>query len=205
MDKLAVIMNNMNQIASFEEAANLTVFENLDGVWCTKRTIFADIRFVEGLPVLRGELARLAAELGDCKIIAGKKISGVPYQIFDKLGFEIFEIERLSEAVLDRILSDVAAAKEQADANSPAAPAEIGEPGVYFLDLIALQAKNPELSSKMALMPFLNGTPFLRLDLICRHLPPWLEKLAGEKGLELETKKLAEEKIRVSVRKKSCE
>lgn len=205
MDKIAVIMNNRNKIASFKEDANLTVFEKRDGAWCAKRTIFAGNGFAEGLPALRRELGRLAAELDGCRIIAGKTISGIPYHIFDKLGFRIFEIERFSEAVLDQILSDVTAAKAKEGAGPPAAPVETGSPGVYFLDLIALQAENPEISSKMALMPFLSGTPFLQLDLICRHLPPWIEKLAGEKGMELETERLAQEKIRVGVRKKHCD
>ena len=56
-----------------------------------------------------------------------------------------------------------------------AGPVETQTPGIYFLDLGQLQTECPEVSSKKALLPFLSNTPFLELQLVCAHIPPWLE------------------------------
>jgi hypothetical protein len=56
-----------------------------------------------------------------------------------------------------------------------AKPVETSTPGVYFLDLVALQKECPEVTSKMAMMDFLKNTPFMELHLVCKHIPPWIE------------------------------
>nr|WP_319487177.1 Fe-only nitrogenase accessory AnfO family protein [uncultured Caproiciproducens sp.] len=206
MDKIAVIMNDKNKINSIQEDAIICVFEKQDAVWTVVKNIPINIDYSQELSALREELNQLVEELGDCKIIVGKMVPGLTYHIFDKMGFDIFEVESFHSAILDQILSDVQNKSDQTETGSSSAePVETDVPGVYHLDLIALQNQNPEISSKMALQPFLNSTPFIRLDLVCAHLPPWLEKLADEKKLNLKTERLAQGKTRVSITRISCE
>lgn len=205
MDKISIIMNKNREINSIMEGMVISVFEKKDAVWTTVREVPMCSDLPENIGELRRELLRLASELEDCKIIVGKSFSGLPYHIFDKLGFAIFEAESCIPAVLDQILLDVHDKSRERKAVAFTDPAETDVPGVYFLDLIALQKQNPEISSKMALQPFLAGTPFFRLNLICEHLPPWMESLVQNKKLNLETEKLAQGKTRVSITKISCE
>jgi hypothetical protein len=54
-------------------------------------------------------------------------------------------------------------------------PTETDRAGNYFIDLTQLQQKHPELSTKMALLPFLRETPFYALEMVCDHIPPWFD------------------------------
>ncbi|HOV41162.1 MAG TPA: Fe-only nitrogenase accessory AnfO family protein, partial [Oscillospiraceae bacterium] len=69
----------------------------------------------------------------------------------------------------------------------------------YYFDLAALQEKFPEISSKKALSQFFEETPFLELELVCTHLPPWIESL----GYDITFKKQNEKTVAV-IKKKLC-
>ncbi|MFA9380069.1 MAG: Fe-only nitrogenase accessory AnfO family protein, partial [Acetanaerobacterium sp.] len=88
----------------------------------------------------------------------------------------IFEIDAVTDEMLNGIAHDVADADAQTNASyaGAIAPTPSDGDGRYFLDLIALQNEHPEVSSKQVLLPFLESTPFFQLDLVCTHLPPWL-------------------------------
>jgi hypothetical protein len=202
MNKIAVIMNNYDEINSFESDAIISMFESEGIHWRVSERIPVRIDFSQELSSLRKDIQKLILKLDECKIIVGKTISGLAYQIFDKKGFDIFEVEQFNPAILDRILSDVkSTTTEKKDVTSPV---ETGVPGVYFLDLITLQQQNPEISSKMVLQPFLTNTPFLRLNVICSHLPPWMENFACLKGMKVKTEKMADGKIQLEIIKITC-
>ncbi len=205
MDKISIIMNNFGEIDSIMENAVISVFEKRNTVWTVVKNISIDFGLFQNIKELRKKLIQLASELGDCKIIVGRSISGLTYHIFDKMGFDIFEAESFSPVVLDQILSDVHNKSGKREERAFTGPVETDVPGVYFLDLIALQKQSPGISSKMALQSFLLGTPFFRLDLICEHLPPWIESLVQNKNLNLGTEKLAEGKTRIIITQISCE
>jgi hypothetical protein len=99
--------------------------------------------------------------------------------VFDRAGLHIFEIGGISDGVFDGIVEDLrgadAAAAAKAAIVRDARPVETSTPGVYFLDLVALQKECPEVSSKKAMMDFLKDTPLLELRLVCKHIPPWIE------------------------------
>lgn len=205
MERISIIMNKAGEINSIREGAIICVLEKTDTVWTLVREVPVGAELPGNIGELRRELLRLASELADCKIIVGKSFSGLPYHIFDKLGFAIFEAESCGPAVLDQILLDVHGEPQERRAAAVTGPAETDVPGIYFLDLIALQKQNPGISSKMALQPFLEETPFVRLDLICAHLPPWVESLAQSRKLQLTAETLEPGKTRVSVTKTDCE
>ena len=58
----------------------------------------------------------------------------------------------------------------------PTAPTPTDIPGVYTINLMEVQAAHPDITSKKALRPFLASTPFVELEIICGHMPPWLEE-----------------------------
>lgn len=120
------------------------------------------------------------------------------------MGFAIFEVERFTTEILDTILWDTKRNYAEEEEPQSISPAETDVAGMYFLDLISLQIQNPDISSKMALQPFLSNTPFLQLTIVCSHLPPWIEKFIAGKGFNLETKKTVDGKIQVSIMKTTC-
>jgi len=113
-----------------------------------------------------------------------------------------FSNARLAPEVLDGIVEDVLSGG--ADAARPVTeqgPAETGTPGVFRLDLAALQAAHPEMSSKRALRAFWEQKPFIELRLHCDHIPPWIEPL----GFRIVSERAADGKLDAVITHKTCE
>jgi hypothetical protein len=91
----------------------------------------------------------------------------------------IFQIGEISDEIFDGVVEDLKSANAEAAAKEAiirdAKPIETSTPGVYYLDLVALQRECPEVTSKKAMMDFLRDTPFMELRLVCKHIPPWIE------------------------------
>jgi Fe-only nitrogenase accessory protein AnfO len=201
MDQIAVLLNKKSEIATLEDFTELVVFDKNEMEWISIKSISACIDFSKGLSSIRENFQRLATQLGDCKIIVGRTISGIGYRTFDKMGFDIFEIAEFTVDILDKILLDVknsfTLSISQNSLLNNDIPVETNIPGIYFLDLIAVQKRNPQISSKQMLQPFLNKTPFIRLDVVCAHIPPWIEKLVEDNKIELEVDKIDEQKVSI--------
>ncbi len=181
--QIAVVLSPQGEPSSFSEDCVVKVFTKQGERWVTVRQTSVQLTSSDAPAIVRDKLKGLILVLGDCKVIAGGSISGLAYNILTRMGFYIFEISMVTEAVLDGIAGDVLSAPKEVTPAQPY-PSETETAGVYWLDLIALQTVSPEISSKKALKPFLESTPFVCLELLCSHLPPWLE---NEKGLKIQT------------------
>jgi Fe-only nitrogenase accessory protein AnfO len=177
--KIAILKNQQGEISDFFGASFFDIYEKNTTKW----NVVKQINFQQFTPkapkILRKEIEKLLPLISDCEIIAGKQFSGIPYSVFDMGGLNIFEIENLSENILDELVADVKNSQieknENAEIITSAVPHETSIEGIFELDLVKLQEKFPEISSKKALKDFLENTPFVQLNLICRHLPPWIE------------------------------
>jgi Fe-only nitrogenase accessory protein AnfO len=193
MESISVILNSLGDTAPiWGDACRIQVFTHEAAGWEARESI--PIRFDRTKPFasLRGEITEIAEKLGDAKILVGQSISGLAYQIFDRMGFQVIETDRFSPRLLDRIWNEIGEADrrradEEATVRKAALPRETEIPGQFFLSLIELQQKSPDISSKMALQPFFDTTPFDCLTVLCRHLPPWLEPYISGKGWHLES------------------
>lgn len=194
MTSISVILNSLGDTASvWDDAVRIQIYTRGSDGWEADKSI--PIRFDRTRPfaALRSEMIGVAEKLGDAKIFVGKSVCGLAYQIFDRMGFQIIETDRFSPRLLDRILneideSDRCRKEEEAKSGKAALPAETETPGFFFLNLIELQRKKPDISSKMALQPFFDTTPFDRLTILCHHLPPWLTPYISGKGWSLENR-----------------
>jgi predicted Fe-Mo cluster-binding NifX family protein len=179
MKEIAVFVNSKAELCHFFAAERFVVYEKKTGVW----SVAAEADFTKLTPSTPAETRKnteaLLLLLEGCDILAGGGITGIPFAVFDRAGFRIFEIGAVNDETLDGIIDELAEAKaaqaEKAAVVENARPLETATPGIYALDLIALQSKYPEISSKMAMRDFLEKTPFMELHLKCRHVPPWLE------------------------------
>lgn len=202
MPKIALYLQDGHSIVSFSKANMLLIYEK-ETEWRSIRTIPIDFSDAGNLSALRSGVRALITQLGDCSIIAGKSLTGIAYAEFDKAGFSIFDIDSVQPDTFDGILRDVAQSDQKLHRKEEmirqARPVETATPGIYFLDLAALQTECPEISSKKALTDFLNSTPFLELHLVCRHLPPWLENAP----LDIKTSNSGEQ-VTAVITKKQC-
>jgi hypothetical protein len=179
MNKIAVFTNGELKLCDFFEAERFLIFERTDSGWT--RTIEVGFKkIIPAAPALtRKNTEALLPLIEDCNILAGGALFGIPFSVFDRAKLHIFEIGEINGELFDGIIEDLRKADAEASAKEAiirdTKPVETSTPGVYFLDLIALQKECPEISSKKAMMDFLKDMPFLELRLICKHIPPWIE------------------------------
>lgn len=192
MTSVSVILNSLGDTASvWDDASRIQIYTYGAAGWKARESIPVRFDRTKKFGILRGEITDVAEKLGDAKILVGKSVSGLVYQIFDRMGFQVIEADRFSKRLLDRILSEIEEANDlrkdaESAAEKAALPAETETPGHFFLNLVELQQKAPNISSKMALQPFFDTTPFDRLAILCSHLPPWLTPYVEDKGWHLE-------------------
>ena len=198
MSKIAVFVNGDSQVCDFFDAQRFLIFERGEAGkgWET----VSEKNFQKIAPsnpaLTRKSTETLLPLVEGCDVLAGGALVGIPFTVFDRAGFHIFEIGAVGDEVFDGIVEDLRNADSEAAAKEKiireAKPVETSTPGVYFLDLIALQKECPEVTSKKAMMDFLKDTPFLELRLVCKHIPPWIEnagaynvQITGEKDGEV--------------------
>jgi len=179
MSKIAVFTDKASNLCEFFEAVRLVIYEKQTDKWA----ITGEADFERIIPSNPAKTRKMTEELlpllDGCHIIAGGPLVGIPYSVFDRAGMHIFQINVINDNILDEIVNDIKNADVQNNLKEKiikeARPVETATPGIYSLDLVALQTECPEVTSKKAMADFLENTPFLELHLICRHIPPWIE------------------------------
>lgn len=200
---VSIFMQDDNNLVAFLKSTKIIVFEQSD-VWKEIKTIALPNKYSQNPLQLRKQISNIVNQLGECKIIAGKELIGIPYCVFDGNGFSIFSISQLNDKVLDGIINDIESANTEEYIKNEiiknAKPVETNTPGVYYMDLIMLQTECPEISSKTALKDFLINTPFMELKLLCNHIPPWLEN----SEFDIISTKNADNNFLATITKKLC-
>ena len=177
-DCIAVLENTDNSITAMESCTHLSVWQR---DWSTGKGWHAcdpapfSLEGCETLAQMRERLRQLAHLLPEQAAIAGTSISGLAYNEQSRMGFCLCELDTFSPQILDALASEILASA-QGEVQVPTAPSPTDTPGVYTINLMEVQAAHPDLTSKKVLRPFLASTPFVELEIVCGHMPPWLEE-----------------------------
>jgi len=204
MEQIAILSAN-GQPADLTTARRVLLFEKTtDQTWMERKAFSFALLPTTNTGQLRDQVRNLITKLDSCRIIAGHGINGLAYHVLDRMGLHIFEITALNANVLQGIWDDVekSEARPQQDEEVPLSPTPVAE-GIYYLDFIRLQQLHPEISSKRALQPFLQNTPFNRLNLLCSHLPLWFQEPAYKQNYFLRTKKYGGNLL-ISISRRTC-
>lgn len=212
MIKIGVVLNDKDQITSLMEGSKVAIYEKVDRSWVKSCEIKECFSGRNSMSQMRVFLGQLMAELKDCKILVASILTGIPFMILDKEGFMLCEAEEISEQLFEEIAFDyekMKQDKEQAKKTPlqdyPTKPFETKEPGIFELDMRKLQECHPEMSSKMALIPFIKEVKFYKLLVYCNHVMPWLERELSVMGFHYQVSKLEEQGYLVEVEKVCCD
>jgi len=202
MEKIAVFLDQNNDISSFLDGAVVKIFEKDKKEWKVNKVVSVDMTKVTGIRAIRHGFQNLIKKFDDCKIVVVKKGFGVAYSVFYAEDFSVWELPGKAEEVLDAVLNkekehDIIE-KEEGEKKSYVEQVKEGE---YYLDLIKLQIEDPEVSSKKALLPFIETTAFEALKLRCCHVPPWLKSHSENKKLSFEVEKINNQDYEVTIKK----
>jgi Fe-only nitrogenase accessory protein AnfO len=201
--KIGIVMGAQGTVAVLENSMYIEVYQRGNNAWASVSKIEMHTPIWDTLADVRKTVQTVLDKLGDCKVIAARDMGGIAYQMFNRSGYHIFQMETFQTSDLDAIVSEIASA-EQARAEKEAVstkPVPVDSEGRYVFDLIQLQAKHPEISSKKALKTFLETENFYELKLICSHIPPWIEQIPS---LNYSTKRMDSHTIEMIIERQLC-
>lgn len=206
LKRIAVIVNDEQELSPFEKGSFINIYYKNNTHWELFKEVRYYINTTMSLSDLRENIKSLIMELEECKIIVGKVMSGLAYNIFDRNGFAIFEAKNITSSILDDMYNEVISLKAEAANSEQVAlsPVQAEENGVFYINLMELQAKHPEISSKKAIKPFLETTPFFKLEVICSHVPPWFDNILPELNLSYSVEENGDNRCKVSILNNVC-
>jgi Fe-only nitrogenase accessory protein AnfO len=204
ISEIAVLLGSDGRTVPLNEPGTLVVFRRERRIWLRNRVQEVSLDPAAGLAGMRKTVAALAGFLGSCKTIVAKSASGALFFELEKARCSVWEIAGAPYEFLDQVWHDekeeqeLAAHPLSAGADIPA-PLEIS-PGKFSISIKEIQGKRPELSSKQVLRPFVRQGGFVELEIVCDHVPPWIETEAEQQGYRLQTERIALNEMKVVLR-----
>jgi len=198
-EEIAVVLGNDGTTGKLGESGTLAVYSRSAGTWSRVRGMLVVLDPSQGLKGLRAAAAGITAFLGDCRIVVTRSASGALYFELEKAGCSLWEITGKPEEFLDSVWADEEKANvpvKKPEAAGIPGPVE-KTPGNFFISIKEVQGKRPEISSKQVLQQFVQSGGFLVLDIVCSHVPPWIEVEAERRGYTLETEQLDKNSVKV--------
>jgi Fe-only nitrogenase accessory protein AnfO len=186
---IAVILDENDHLSETKDAGKLSVYHKVEQKWTKQKEVILPDIYEGGMADIRKKLDSVIKELNDCKIIAGKSITGLVYNVFNNAGFIISEIDDFNPAILDGLYSDIlkeidALNTEIASANVPTSPTETEIKGNYFFDFSLLKNSGLSFTSKSTILPFLNSVHFNQLEILSDHVMPWFDLEMKKRNLK---------------------
>ncbi|MGB8452199.1 MAG: Fe-only nitrogenase accessory AnfO family protein [Anaerocolumna sp.] len=202
---IAVILDDTDLLSEMKDAKKLSVYHKTGQEWTWKEEVILPDMFTGSMSDIRKKLEDVIKELKDCKIIVGKSITGLVYNVFNNAGFIISEADGFHVSILDELYADVLeemdALKAEKELNNvPTSPVETEIKGNYFFDFDLLKKSDLPYTSKNTILPFLNTTPFCQLEILCDHVMPWFESEMKKRNLTYTVTELGERKCSVLVK-----
>ncbi len=189
--KIAVVENENQKASSIFELGFIAIYEEDGGEWKVLTRFENKVYNARGMAAVRTAVADTIKQLGDVKVIVASEIPGIASGTFQAGGFDIFLVEGNVLNLLDSIKKEMLEAIEERQKEPPKFDImqflEHGESkGNFSINIEDVMFKNPELTSKKILIPYLKNGEFNRLDIICSHIPKWFVTDLGALGFEYE-------------------
>lgn len=211
MNKLiAAYLDENGKTASFKETGIVKIFTEKNKQWVVIREIPLTLDENQGMNFIRKTLKEMVEALGECKVVVAKEVVGIPYNVLDGAGFNVWEIDGVPEEFLDYVFEKEEEEKLSASIKSNDIEEIITEPvetvreGYYFIDFKEIQEKKPEITSKQVLIPFFREKVFYELEAIFSHIPKWLEAELQRLNFKMDVKKINDNEFNVIICKKVC-
>lgn len=206
-NNIAVYVGENGETASLNKKGKFVVYGKDQGQWNVLREINFNWKKGTGnLKQMRQELESIIHSLVECNIFIGLSITGLPYYTLEKANFSIWECQGNPLDFLDDVLAkeeEVRMELANQEEEEIPKPEDLGN-GCYRISLKEIQQKNSQFTSKQVLLPFIRQGKFYGLEVICNHIPPWLEieLISDNLNSQIEKNDLGE--IKINIAKKTC-
>lgn len=200
MNEIAVFLGERDNISSFEESKYVKIFTREKFIWKVKKIILINRTSSKRvMNEIRTEYRNILQEMDECKIIVVKRAFGIPYSVFYMEDFSIWELEGNPLKYLDEIIASET--MEEKKLEQAVEVAKKIEEGYYLVDLQELELVNPEISSKKAIIPYLEKEEVKKIEVLCCHVPPWLVDRKDKYNITLEIHEIKRNDYKVIIEK----
>ena len=204
---IAVCIGANGATSSLYDASVIMIYEQKQGCWQLVREKNIFLNKQGGMAGLRQQMAEIIFFLGDCKIFVGSTVVGLPYFELEKMQCSIWEFEGTPLSFLDYVLAqeeNKSLMSQQATSNSIPVPVE-RENGDFYISIKEIQENGSGVTSKQVLMNFLRQGNFYSLEVLCNHIPPWLELDLKDGKLVSRVERITPTDIHVYISKQGCQ
>lgn len=205
---IAVFLDEQGATGNLDEKGEIAVYQKNQGQWTELRVKEFVFDKSAGLQGLRNKMAEVLEFLGDCRVFVALTVTGVAYFSLEKAGCSLWEFEGRPAEFLDYILEQEettrSADNKRQEISLVPLPVETGN-GCYKISLKEIQASNGGFTSKQVLQPFLRKGGFYSLEVLCSHVPPWLEAEMAGGGLNGEITQISKNELKLTITRKCCQ
>lgn len=202
--EIATMLGADDRTISLGEPGRVAVFHRRLGIWELDREMAFTPDQCRSLREMRQMTAELIQFLQECRIFVAQSASGALFFELEKARCHVWEIAGITDEFLNYVWEEEE--EELAEADKPAlesgvpTPVEL-IPGHFSISIKEIQVKTPEITSKQVLQQFIRQGAFTTLEIICDHVPPWIELEADRQGFTIEREVLGKNEVRARLKK----
>ncbi|UWG97829.1 hypothetical protein LPY66_03160 [Dehalobacter sp. DCM] len=195
--KITVLLNKEGETGVLTDDCRAVTYTRSSGIWKEAAGCGFTLNGVTSMNELRDRIAELVNFMADYKIFVAAKIQGIALNILQQENVMCWEIAGYPQNLLDAVLKEAEDAwlREKSalqsqinDDNEFQYIREISS-GHYAISLKEIQENNTQVTTKQALLPFLQRQKFKILEIACSHIPQWLEPELMMRGFAMEVNK----------------
>ncbi len=189
--KIAVVEDNNQKTSSIFEPSFIAVYEGAGGKWNLLNRFENKVCDAKGISAVRTAVEDTVKQLGDVRVVVASDIPGIAFGVFQASNFSIFLVEDCVLDTLDSIKKEMhEIAEKRQETPSKFDIMQFLQPGMntgdFSLDMEEIMLKNPDLSSKKILIPYLKEKGFNNLDIVFSHIPKWFDTELAVLGFKYE-------------------
>ena len=219
--KVATFIDENEQVVSLRKRGWMCLYEKIRGEWKNLKKVPLDLSRTETLAEARQLVEKATLPLEDCQVFLTGETNGLWNLLLEEAGFHTWKSQGTLQEQLDNVArTETEKAIETAkahscgrgcgrglSADSGALPInaesffteEAGNEGVFKIDLASTLGRNPGLTSRQVLIPFMKRGAFNKLEVLCSHLPRWFNAQLECSGMTAFVEKLGDDMLRVTV------
>jgi Fe-only nitrogenase accessory protein AnfO len=186
--KIAVFVNENGDVLPFIDSGVIEIYSDEKGQWECINQIPFELDLCLSMQEVRLRTSLMVSDFDDCKMLVVEAIRGLPLALIEEEKIGLWKYKgTVSWSLLDTIKEKLERVMEE-QRSSIVAPVAIGkiEDGFYEIDLATILDRDHSLNSRSILLPFLQNTAFHKLEIVCKHVPKWLEKTFDALKLQVE-------------------
>lgn len=178
--EIAVLVNENKITSGLEKDGTILVYGRENCEWKIRRQMEYRIGDLTDAFALHRKIKEICGWLGECRIMVVNRIRGIHYLAFEEFQISMLEIKGNPEYFLEDIRECVNHQRTEQKVSLEHNAIHQRQPGKYYTDLRDVMSGKTSYNSKQILLPFIRNETYNVLEILCEHVPKWLEKEQNE-------------------------